>query len=89
MTDANVLSSGVLSGVVAQVVSLGSGCVDSQKALEAKLQKLGAIVKSRYSKQVTHVVFHRQLQPSDDHKRDEDDVLRNLLSQASRVMFPY
>lgn len=79
-------SSGILNGVVALVFSLSDGCVDPRSALEAKVVALGATIRSRFSKQVTHIMFHRRPQASPEQIREEDDHLRKLQTQASKVL---
>jgi protein tyrosine/serine phosphatase len=79
-------SASILGGVVATVVTFNEGLVDARAALEAKLSDLGAIVKSRFSKAVTHIIFRRRSQPSPEQKIEEDEELRKLLSLAVKVM---
>lgn len=78
-------STGHLSNVVAYVHSRIDGDNIARVALSSRLKDLGARVSSRLSKETTHIIFSRKLQPSAQEKALEDAELRQLYELASNV----
>jgi BRCA1 C Terminus (BRCT) domain len=74
-----------LGDVVALLVCRAA-CQFSQKAvLASKLQSLGARVKSRWSKEVTHVIFQKAGSCNAADKAAQDEELRELLDKADQA----
>ena len=71
----------ILDGVVAYVYGDGLGGVST------KLRQLGAQIASRLSKDVSHVVFHRSLEPTAEARAAEDAELRALFEKGNKVCF--
>ena len=69
----------ILDGVVAFV------CGDAAGGVATKLRQLGASIAARLSKDVTHVVFHRSLEPSPEAREAEDAELRALFEKGNKV----
>lgn len=82
----DIASSVVLSDVVAYVVCCTAhGSLDDKKILTRKLESLGASVKARFGKGVTHVVFRRNASASLEQRQMDDDDLRGLYAKAEKV----
>ncbi len=81
-----IVKKGVLSDVVAYVVCCtAQGSLDDKQALNRKLESLGASVKARFGKGVTHVVFRRSASASSEQKQLDDEELRGLYAKAEKV----
>lgn len=69
----------ILDGVVAYVYGDAAGGVST------KLRQLGASIAARLSKDVSHVVFHRSLEPTPEARVAEDAELRALFEKGNKV----
>jgi len=77
---------GFLSDVVAYIVCCtAKGSIDDKDALTNKLMNLGASVNTRFSKDITHIIFRRNASASTKEKDAEDEVLRGLFARAEKV----
>ena len=79
------MSTNVLSGVVALVSFRPDGTFNFKQTISTKLTDLGARVTSRFSKDVTHVVFQKRLKPTPEQQIAEASDLRALYDKASKV----
>ena len=79
------MTSKVLSGVVALVSFRPDGTFNFKKTISTKLTDLGARVTSRFSKDVTHVVFQKRLKPTPEQQLAEASDLRALYDKAAKV----
>ncbi len=79
------MTSKVLSGVVALVSFRPDGTFNFKQTISTKLTDLGARVTSRFSKDVTHVVFQKRLKPTPEQQLAEASDLRALYDKAAKV----
>ncbi|KAL0055045.1 hypothetical protein WJX82_006219 [Trebouxia sp. C0006] len=82
------MTSKVLSGVVALVSFRPDGTFNFKKTISTKLTDLGARVTSRFSKDVTHVVFQKRLKPTPEQQLAEASDLRALYDKAAKADNP-
>ncbi|KAA6420103.1 MAG: hypothetical protein FRX49_09952 [Trebouxia sp. A1-2] len=78
------MTSKVLSGVVALVSFRPDGTFNFKQTISTKLTDLGARVTSRFSKDVTHVVFQKRLKPTPEQQLAEASDLRALYDKAAK-----
>ena len=74
-----------LGDVVALVVSRPLGPVDTKQAISKKLESMGARVAHRVSKEVTHIIFHRQRAADEQQQLTENSELRSLYAKTAKV----
>ena len=74
-----------LEEVVALVVSRPLGPIDTKQVLTGQLERLGAKVASRLSKDVTHVIFQHQRTSDAEQLAAQDHSLRELYEKSSKV----
>ena len=79
------MSSTVLSGVVALVSFRPDKTFNFKQTVSTKLTDLGARVTSRFSKDVTHVVFQKRLKPTPEQQIAEASDLRALYDKAAKA----
>ncbi|KAL0035929.1 hypothetical protein WJX77_008231 [Trebouxia sp. C0004] len=82
------MTSKVLSGVVALVSFRSDGTFNFKQTISTKLTDLGARVTSRFSKDVTHVVFQKRLKPTPEQQLAEASDLRALYDKAAKADNP-
>lgn len=75
----------MLSGVVALVSFRPDAIFNFKQTISTKLTDLGARVTSRFSKDVTHVVFQKRLKPTPEQQLAEASDLRALCDKAARA----
>ena len=79
------MSNNILSGVVALVSCKPDGTFNFRQTISTKLTDLGARVTSRFSKDVTHVVFQKRLKPTPEQQVAEASDLRALYDKAAKA----
>ena len=81
------MSNNVLSGVVALVSFRPDKTFNFKQTVSTKLTDLGARVTSRFSRDVTHVVFQKRLKPTPEQQVAEASDLRALYDKAAKASF--
>lgn len=79
------MSRNVLSGVVALVSFRPDKTFNFKQTVSTKLTDLGARVTSRFSRDVTHVVFQKRLKPTPEQQVAEASDLRALYDKAAKA----
>lgn len=83
------MTSKVLSGVIALVSFRADGTFNFKQTISTKLTNMGARVTSRFSKDVTHVVFQKRLKPTHEQQLAEASDLRALYDKAAKASTVY
>lgn len=75
-----------LSRVVAYVPKRVDGDQTVHSAVSRKLLSLGAKLVSRFTKDLTHIVFLKKLLATQQEQGREEEILRDLFERAAKVV---